>query len=99
MDFGDEGRVLLRGRALENALTADAEALPGVAGAAVRLAGRRAAPRGRMSLLLEGDAHPDELLVSLDDRVLADARRSTGLEELPAEVRMHGERHRASRVE
>lgn len=99
VDFGDEGRVLLRGRALEDALAADTGALPGVAGSGVRLAGRRTTPVARMSLLLEGDAVPDEVVTGLDTRVLADARRSTGLEVLPAEVRLHGERHRGRRVE
>lgn len=99
VDYGEEGYVVLRGRALEEALAAAAGSLPGVAGAGVRLGGRRHSPATRMSLLLEGHAVPDEVVTALDARVLADARRSTGLDELPAEVRLHGERHRASRVE
>lgn len=99
VDFGEEGRVILRGRALEAALAADAGALPGIVGSGVRLAGRRATPAARMSLLLDGDAVPEEVVADLEDRVLADARRSTGLVQLPAVVRLHGERHRASRVE
>ncbi len=99
VDSGDRGGVLLRGRAMEDALAADAEALPGVAGAGVRLTGRRAAPATRMSLLLDGDAVPGAIVRDLDGQVLAEARASAGLAELPAEVRMHGERRRARRVE
>ncbi len=99
VDYGDEGRVLLRGRALEDALAADAGVLPGVAASGVRLVGRRSTPAARMTLLLDGDAVPRDVMTGLDGRVLADARRSTGLEALPAEVRMRGERHRARRVE
>ncbi len=99
VDYADEGRVALRGRALEDALAADAGALPGVSRSGVRLAGRRHAPTARMSLLLESHAVPDEVVTGLDARVLADARRSAALDDLPAEVRLHGERHRASRVE
>jgi hypothetical protein len=99
VDYADGGRVVLRGRALEDALAADARALPGVSRSGVRLGGRRHAPSARMSLLLEEHAVPASVVTGLDARVLADARRSAALEELPAEVRLHGERHRASRVE
>ncbi len=99
VDYGEEGRVVLRGRALEDALAAEAGTLPGVAGSGVRLAGRRTAPTARMSLLLDGGAVPGEVASGLGREVLADARRSTGLAALPAEVRLHGERHRGRRVE
>jgi hypothetical protein len=99
IDFGDEGRVLLRGRALRDAIAADVAAVPGVAGAGVRLVGRRTTPAARMSLALDGDAVPADVVTAVDSQVLADARRSTGLADLPAMVRMHGERHRARRVE
>jgi hypothetical protein len=99
VDYGYDGRVILRGRALQDALAADAEALPGVVGAGVRLVGRRTAPTARMSLVLDGEALPDEVVAGLDSQVLADARHSTGLAELPAVVRLHGEHHRARRVE
>lgn len=99
VDSGEEGRVMLRGRALEDALAADAEALPGVVRAGVRLTGRRAAPATRMSLLLDGDAVPGAIVRDVDGRVLADARRSAGLNRLPSEVRMRGQRHRGRRVE
>ncbi|MDI5963092.1 alkaline shock response membrane anchor protein AmaP [Streptomyces sp. SL13] len=99
VDYGEEGRVVLRGRALEDALAADAEALPGVARSGVRLAGRRHTPAARVSLLLEGHAVPDTVVTDLDARVLTDACRSAALDGLPAEVRLHGERHRGARVE
>jgi hypothetical protein len=99
IDDGEGGGVLLRGRALQDALAADAETLEGVAGAHVRLGGRRSVPVAYAALLLDGDAVPDAVVTALETRVLADARASTGLERLPAEVRMRGERHRARRVE
>ncbi len=99
VDSGDEGGVLLRGRALENALAADTEALPGVTRTGVRLTGRRNAPAARMALLLDGEAVPDAIVRDVDALVLADACSSAGLADLPAEVRMRGERRRARRVE
>jgi hypothetical protein len=99
VDNGDGGGVTLRGRALEYALAADAEALPGVVRADVRLAGRRAAPVAYFALRLDGDAVPGAVVADLDGQVLADARMSAALPALPAGVLMRGERHRARRVE
>lgn len=99
VDNLDEGAVLLRGRAMENALAADTEALTGVARADVRLGGRRATPAARMVLLLDEEAVPASVVADVESRVLADARRSAGLSEFPAEVRMRGARRRARRVE
>jgi hypothetical protein len=96
MDDGAGAR--LRGRALEAALTADAESLSGVARAHVHLHGRRAAPRARVRLVLEAHAEPVATLRRLEAEALAPARGSAGLPRLPAEVRLRGEHHGAERA-
>ncbi|MEU1628967.1 alkaline shock response membrane anchor protein AmaP [Streptomyces sp. NPDC020096] len=96
---GGDGDVVLRGRAMEQALAADAAALPGVISAEVLLGGGRTRPRAGVWLVLDRYARPAEVVSDLDARVLAEARASTGLAELPAEARLRVERHRARRVE
>ncbi|MEU7383446.1 MULTISPECIES: alkaline shock response membrane anchor protein AmaP [unclassified Streptomyces] len=98
VDTGDGETALLRGRALENVLAADAEQPDGVAGAQVRLTGRRGAPRIHVRLLLEPHADPGAVLDHLTGRALVHARDSARLEALPAEVRLRAVRHRAERV-
>ncbi|WP_269854522.1 hypothetical protein [Streptomyces sp. RPT161] len=51
-----------------------------------------------MRMLLDRFAGPAEVVSELDGRVLAEARTSTGVDWLPAEVRLQAERHRARRV-
>ncbi|WNI32730.1 alkaline shock response membrane anchor protein AmaP [Streptomyces sp. ITFR-6] len=98
VDSGDGEGALLRGRALEGALAAEAGGLDGVARAQVVLTGKRSAPRTRIRLLVEPDAAPDEALGRLTDEALAHARDSAGLDRLPAEVRLKAVKHRAERV-
>ncbi|MFJ3245979.1 alkaline shock response membrane anchor protein AmaP [Streptomyces sp. NPDC086782] len=98
VDTGDGETALLRGRALENVLAADAEQPDGVAGAQVRLTGRRGAPRTHVRLLLEPHADPGAVLDHLTGRALVHARDSARLAALPAEVRLRAVRHRAERV-
>lgn len=98
VDSGDGEGALLRGRALEGALAAEAGGLDGVARAQVVLTGKRSAPRARIRLLVEPDAAPDEALGRLSDEALAHARDSAGLDRLPAEVRLKAVKHRAERV-
>ncbi|MGX2997968.1 alkaline shock response membrane anchor protein AmaP [Streptomyces sp. JNUCC 64] len=98
VDSGDGEAALVRGRALEAALTSEAGHLDGVGAAAVTLTGRRTAPAARVRLTLEPHAAPREALRGLGDGVLADARAATGLARLPATVRLRGERHPAERV-
>ncbi|MBB1242129.1 alkaline shock response membrane anchor protein AmaP [Streptomyces durbertensis] len=90
--------AVLRARALEEAMAAEAGSLPGVDRAAVRLVGRPRAPRARIGLLLEPYAVPDEAVHRLSTEVLENARSSAGLERLPAETRLRAVRHRPSRV-
>lgn len=98
VDTGDGEGAQLRGRALEDALEAEAGGLDGVSRAHVRLTGRRTAPKARVRLLLEPDADPGAVLRDLTDQALAHARESAGLATLPAKVRLRGVKHGAERV-
>lgn len=98
VDTGDGEEAVLRGRALESVLEADAAAQDGVARAKVALTGRRAAPRTRIRLLLEPHASPGGTLTALSTEALAHARTSTGLPALPTEARLRAVKHRARRV-
>ncbi|MFF5972838.1 alkaline shock response membrane anchor protein AmaP [Streptomyces sp. NPDC012769] len=98
VDSGDGEEAVLRGRALEAVLEADAAAQDGVARARVALTGNRAAPRTRVALLLEPYASPGEALTALSSEALGNARTSTGLGALPTEARLRAVKHRARRV-
>ncbi|MFD8206548.1 alkaline shock response membrane anchor protein AmaP [Streptomyces sp. NPDC059695] len=98
VDTGDGEAAVLRGRALEGALEADAAAQDGVARAKVSLTGRRGAPRTRIVLLLEPHASPGDALTALSTEALAHARTATGLPALPTEARLRAVKHRARRV-
>ncbi|MFH8569894.1 alkaline shock response membrane anchor protein AmaP [Streptomyces sp. NPDC017993] len=98
VDSGDGEGALLRGRALEVALTAETEALDGVDHATMRLTGRRTESKVRAQLALTPHADPGTVVRRLADDALDNARRSAGLDELPADVRLRAVRHRAERV-
>ncbi|MFG2117295.1 alkaline shock response membrane anchor protein AmaP [Streptomyces sp. NPDC048718] len=98
VDSGDGEEAVVRGRALEAVLAADAEAQEGVARARIALTGRRSAPRARVALLLEPHASPAGALATLAAEALGNARAGTGLAALPAEARLRAVRHQASRV-
>ncbi|GHG70919.1 alkaline shock response membrane anchor protein AmaP [Streptomyces griseocarneus] len=98
VDSGDGETVVVRGRALQEALAAEAAALEGVEDAVITLTGRRTAPRARIGLTLAPNARPAGALRRLDAEVLRHARTSAGLLRLPAEVRLRTVRHRARRV-
>ncbi|WP_406057255.1 alkaline shock response membrane anchor protein AmaP [Streptomyces sp. NBC_01077] len=98
VDSGDGEVAVLRGRALESALEADATAQEGVSRARVSLTGRRGAPRARVRLQLEPYASPGAALTTLSTQALAHARTSTGLPALPTEARLRAVKHRARRV-
>ncbi|MFE1549019.1 alkaline shock response membrane anchor protein AmaP [Streptomyces sp. NPDC058718] len=98
VDTGDGEAAIMRGRALEAVLEADAMAQDGVARAKVSLTGRRAAPRTRVALLLEPYAAPGDALSALGTEALAHARTSAGLPALPTEARLRAVKHRARRV-
>jgi hypothetical protein len=98
VDTGDGEGALLRGRALEGVLADEAGRLDGVERAQVQLTGRRDAPGTRVQLLLEPHVDPGAALHLLTTEALAHARDSASLAALPAEVRLHGVKHRAERV-
>ncbi|MFF4524799.1 alkaline shock response membrane anchor protein AmaP [Streptomyces bluensis] len=98
VDTGDGEGALLRGRALEGALSGEAGQLDGVERAQVRLTGRRSAPEARVRVLLQPHVAPGDALRRLAAEAVAHARDSAGLAALPAEVRMRGTSHRADRV-
>ncbi len=96
---GDEDLVLVRGRALEEAMAAEAAELAGVDAAMVTLTGRRSAPEVRVTLTLGAHSAPAAALHRLCAEALDHARSSVGLVRLPARVRLRVVRHRAERVE
>ncbi|MFK0235227.1 alkaline shock response membrane anchor protein AmaP [Streptomyces vinaceus] len=104
VDTGDGAFAVLRGRALEEVVAAEAGALDGVARCGVALRGRpgrrgrRTGPRMRVDVELEPHAVPADALAGLAGPVLGHARRSAGLPELPAEARFRITSHRARRV-
>ncbi|SCK22182.1 alkaline shock response membrane anchor protein AmaP [Streptomyces sp. WMMB 322] len=98
VESGEGEAALLRGRALSNVLEAEAAALPGVDKAAVRLSGRRTAPRASVELLLAAHAEPGPVLGRVTGEALEHARTSASLDSLPAEVRLRTVKHRAEKV-
>jgi hypothetical protein len=98
VESGDGEGALLRGRALSNVLESEAASLPGVDKAAVRLTGRRTAPRASVELVLSAHAEPGPVLVRVSGEALENARSSASLEALPAEVRLRTVKHRPERV-
>lgn len=102
IDSGEESSTqplaLLRARALEEALAHEAGTLEGVERAHVTLTGRRTAPQARVGLLLGAHAHPAAAVEQLRTDTLRKAITSTGLERLPAEVRLRAVKHRPERV-
>ncbi|UQX01858.1 alkaline shock response membrane anchor protein AmaP [Streptomyces sp. RerS4] len=99
VDSQDGTAARLDGRALEDVIEKEAQALDGVARARVRLGGRRTAPVTRVRLWLEPHAGPERILARLDRDTLARARDSAGLDRLPSEVSLREVRHRAHRVD
>ncbi|MFD9726123.1 alkaline shock response membrane anchor protein AmaP [Streptomyces sp. NPDC059072] len=98
VDTGDGAFAVLRGRALEEAVTAEAGALDGVARCKASLRGRRGSPALRVAMELEPHGVPADALSALAGPVLTHARTSAGLPELPAEARLKVTSHRAQRV-
>ncbi|MGC5567437.1 alkaline shock response membrane anchor protein AmaP [Streptomyces sp. FR-108] len=98
VDTGDGEGALLRGRALEGVLAAEASALAGVRAARASLVGRRSAPEARVRLLLEPHADPAETLTRLTTESLAHARDSAGLTTLPTETHLRAAKHAPERV-
>ncbi|MFI9105021.1 alkaline shock response membrane anchor protein AmaP [Streptomyces fildesensis] len=98
IDSRDGQDAVLRGRALEDVLVTETEALDGVDRAGAVLTGKRSAPRARLTLALAPHAAPDTVVSRLDTEILQRAGGSAGLDHLPAEARLRAVKHRASRV-
>ncbi|MGP3988143.1 alkaline shock response membrane anchor protein AmaP [Streptomyces sp. 3N207] len=98
VDSRDGEGAVLRGRAMEDVIGAEAESQPGIDRARVVLTGRRRQPRARIGLVLAAYAKPGPAVHQLRREAIAHAVTSAGLEALPAEVRMRAARHRAERV-
>ncbi|TWF79717.1 hypothetical protein FHX44_115651 [Pseudonocardia hierapolitana] len=87
LDGGDTSVVVSAAAAAE-AVAAQAAELPGVGRARARLVGSEAAPAIRVTLWLADDADVRDVLARLDSEVLATARGSLGVTDLPAAVRL-----------
>jgi hypothetical protein len=90
--------VRLRGAALARAVADEAEQIPGVSRARVRVLGRPRRPRARIALTLAPGAAPGPVLHELSAGPLANARRSAGVT-LPAEARVRVESGSVPRVQ
>ncbi|WP_031029811.1 hypothetical protein [Streptomyces sp. NRRL WC-3725] len=91
--------VELRDRALGDAIATEAGAIQGVDDATVRITGRPAHPRTRVGLTLTPEGAPGATLGALCEGPLRTARRSTGLPDMPTEVRLRVARHKPHRAE
>jgi hypothetical protein len=87
-DGGADTSVVVSAAAAAEAISAQAAELPGVGRARARLVGTEAAPAVRITLWLADDADVREVLARLHSEVLATARTSLGLTDLPAAVRL-----------
>jgi hypothetical protein len=88
LDGGADTAIVVSAAAAAEAVAAQAAALPGVGRARARLVGTESAPAVRVTLWLTDDADVRSVLAHLDDEVLATARDSLGLDDLPAAVRL-----------
>jgi hypothetical protein len=86
LDGDTDTAIVVSAAAAAEAIAAQAAALPGVGRARARLVGSEAAPAVRVTLWLTDDADVHDVLARLDDEVLATARSSLGLTDLPAAV-------------
>ncbi|MFC9282833.1 alkaline shock response membrane anchor protein AmaP [Streptomyces collinus] len=91
--------VELRDRALSDAIATHTSALPAVEHAAVQLTGRPAHPHTRIKITLAPEGTPRRTLDALCEGPLRTARTSTGLADMPTEVRLQVARHKPHRVE
>ncbi|HEY4006097.1 MAG TPA: alkaline shock response membrane anchor protein AmaP [Pseudonocardia sp.] len=78
--------------ATAEAVARDAERLPGVERAAVRLVGRPSAPALRLTLWLTDGADVRTIWRDLEESVLARVRSSLGVESMPTAIRLELDR-------
>ena len=86
LDGDTDTAIVVSAAAAAEAIAAQAAALQGVGRARARLVGSEAAPAVRVTLWLTDDADVRDVLARLDDEVLATARSSLSLTDLPAAV-------------
>ncbi|MFF5547965.1 alkaline shock response membrane anchor protein AmaP [Streptomyces olivaceoviridis] len=91
--------VVLRDRALSDAIATEADALPGVKRAAVRITGRPGRPRTHVTLTLTPEGAPGATIGALCEGPISTARRSTGLPDMPTDVRLQVAHHKPHRAE
>ncbi|MEU0004137.1 alkaline shock response membrane anchor protein AmaP [Streptomyces sp. NPDC006314] len=91
--------VELRGKALADAISDEAGALPGVQQAEVGITGRAAHPRARVDLTLTPQGSPKAVLQALCDGPLRTAGQSTGRPDMATEARLRVARHKARRAQ
>lgn len=84
--------------AVSEAVRADAETVPGVQRARVRLVGDTDNPALRITLWLQQGSDVRDIWNGLDTRVLSRARDALGVERLPAAVRIELDAAEGSRV-
>ncbi|MFJ4970135.1 hypothetical protein [Streptomyces sp. NPDC088755] len=88
--------LTLRRRAWERAMASQAAAVDGGARARVRLAGRPL--RASVTLVVEPEARPAEVVRRVAAGVVADARHCAGVRELPTDVRVRVANRRERRA-
>jgi hypothetical protein len=88
LDGGPDTSIVVSASAAAEAVAAQAASLPGVGRARARLVGTEAAPAVRVTLWLADDADVRDVLARLDTEVLATARDSLGLADIPTAVRL-----------
>ncbi len=88
--------LVLRRRTWERAMASQAASVEGVARARVRLAGRPL--RASVTLVVEPEARPSEVVRRVGVGVVADARDCAGVRGLPAEVRVRAASRRERRT-
>jgi hypothetical protein len=88
LDAGPDTRIVISSAAAAEAVGQQAAGLAGVGRARARLVGPEHAPALRMTLWLSEDADVPAVLDALESRVLAQARESMGVAELPVAVRL-----------
>lgn len=88
VEGGAETEIVVASGAVADAVAAQALTLPGVGKAKARMVGSAQAPALRVTLWVSGDCDVTSVLTDLDARVLASARTSLGIAELPVAVRL-----------
>lgn len=99
LEKSDSGDLDVTSGALANAVRADAEQVPGVKRARVRMAGSDRSPSLRLTLSLQEGTNIRHVWEELDEKVLARARQSLGRETLPTAIRLQLDRAPKQRVQ